>query len=306
MTCHAQRLKPLAIALGLGVSALLISVSPRAALAQSSANAENAAQAEVVSYARQAPDLHRMLVSMGVYDVLSIMSVENLRGANEVEEQLFPGMGGAGWHSVAAELNSPDRLIYLFEQAFDETALSTEDIATTQAFIDSESGTRLIEGELAARRNFLEEGAVAAARDALVAAATAHDPRLLLLERLSDATGLIDRNVDSALSLRFALFRGLIAGGAFDNEVSDGIMLSEVYSSESELRYAAAEWLFAFQLEAYSNATDEDLEAYIAFKEHPAGRALNAALFAAFDDMLIDLSYDLGYAAADFMGGEDI
>jgi hypothetical protein len=52
--------------------------------------------------------------------------------------------------------------------------------------------------------------------------------------------------------------------------------------------------------------SDEDLTAYIAFSASPAGQQLNAALFAAFDDVFTPISKALGLAVAKQMQGQDI
>jgi hypothetical protein len=70
--------------------------------------------------------------------------------------------------------------------------------------------------------------------------------------------------------------------------------LSEVWGQEPELRRDTIEWLYSFQLSAYSGLSDADIEAYTAFSETEAGAALNAALFAAFDTVFNQLSFRAG------------
>lgn len=262
-------------------------------------------QTTSVSLAREAPDLYRMLASMGMYEIIALMGTENTRGGADLEEQLFPGAGGPAWQAIVSGLNAEARMVALFEEAFDRDALSAEHIATVQAFLDSDTGRRLIAGEIAARRMFLEETAVDAATEAFMVAVRAEDPRLEILHRLNETNGLIERNVSGALNLRIAFYRGLIDGGAFENTVPEGLMLSEVWAREPEVRQSTVEWLYSFQLAAYAAASDADLEAYLALSASDAGQAVNAALFAAFDEMLSSLSYDLGVAAAGFIAGED-
>lgn len=255
--------------------------------------------------AEEAPALHRMLESMGVYEVIALMSTENTRGSADIEAQLFPEAGGAAWAAMATRLNAADRMVALFEQALDRAALSDAQIAQTQAFLDSGAGQGIIAGELGARRMFLDDAAVDAAKEALRVAVADNDPRLEILRRFSDVNGLVDRNVTGALNLRFAFYRALIEGGAFEGDMPEGLMLSEVWAQEPEVRQQTVEWLFSFQLTAYADVSDADMEAYIAFSDTPTGRAVNGALFAAFDEMLATMSYDLGAAAAIFVAGED-
>lgn len=262
-------------------------------------------QAASVTLAREAPALYRMLDGMGMYEIIALMGTENTRGGADLEEQLFPGAGGAAWQATVAGLHAAPRMVALFEEAFDREALTPAQIATVQAFVDSDVGQRVIAGEIAARRLFLDETAVDAATDVFLEAVAVNDPRLELLQRFNEINGLVDRNVSGALNLRIAFYRGLIDGGAFDNEVPESLMLAEVWAQEPEVRRLTVEWLFSYQLLAYAEASDADLEAYMALSDTPAGRAVNAALFAAFDEMLAALSYDLGIAAAGFIAGED-
>lgn len=256
--------------------------------------------------AEEAPDLHRMLDSMGMYEIIRLMSIENTRGASDLEEQLFPGAGGPAWYAAVAGLHDVDRMIGLFEAAFNRDALTAQQIAAFHAFVTSDAGVRVVEGELAAREVFLDQSEVEAANEVFRAAIEAADPRLDILHRFNEVNGLIERNVSGALNLRFAFYRGLIDGGAFESDVPESVMLAEVWAQEPDVRHLTVEWLFSYQLTAYAGASDADMEAYVAMSESDAGRAVNAALFAAFDEMLASLSYDMGLAAAGFVAGEDI
>lgn len=269
------------------------------------AHAQEVQEAQSVILANDTPELYRMLESMGIYQIIALIGTEGVRGAADVEDQLFPGAGGAAWRATAMGLHNSDRLVGLFEEAFNQDAITPEQIATIQTFVESDLGRRLVEGEIAARRLFLDENAVNAATNALLAAVQADDPRLDLLQRFNDTNGLIDRNVSGALNLRFSFYRGLIDGGAFENDVPEDLMLAEVWGQEPDVRQATVEWLFAFQMVAYADVSDSDLEAYIEMMGSSEGRAVNAALFSSFDAMLAQLSYDLGYAAAGFIAGED-
>jgi hypothetical protein len=88
-------------------------------------------------------------------------------------------------------------------------------------------------------------------------------------------------------------------------EIPEELMLTEVWGQEPEVRRDTIEWLYSFQLSAYSGLSDADIEAYTAFSATEAGIALNAALFSAFDTVFNQLSYELGTAAAGFIAGED-
>jgi hypothetical protein len=57
---------------------------------------------------------------------------------------------------------------------------------------------------------------------------------------------------------------------------------------------------------AYQPLSDEELDTYIAMARTDEGRALNRALFAAFDEVFTDISATLGLAASRFIVGQDI
>ncbi len=263
------------------------------------------ASAQDTPFETHRPDLHRMLSAIGMYDILTIMGTEGINMAPEIEAQLFPGLGGTPWQERVEQLHTPAEMTSLFEGAFDQNTLSEQHITEVTTFAQTPAGLRIITGEVAARQTFLDQTEVEAAIETFFAAVEAGDPRLEILTRFNQINGLVERNVLGALNLRLAFFNGLIDGGAFDNEMSEEMMLAEVWSQEAEVRRTTVEWLFAFQLLAYAQVTNAELESYVALSETEAGRAVNAALFAAFDQMLADLSYDTGAAAAIFIVGED-
>lgn len=256
--------------------------------------------------ATQDPNLHRMLSAMGMYDILEIMSTESINSASDLEERMFPNAGGAAWAQIANALYAPERMTALFEAAFPQDALTPEQQDTLTQFALTDAGARIIAGEIAARRTFLDASAIDTAIDAFIAAVEANDPRLEILAQLNATNGLVERNVMGALNLRLVFYTGLMDGGAFDRAIPESAMLADVWAQEPEVRRTTVEWLYAFQLLAYGDVTNAELEGYVALSETPAGRAVNAALFAAFDAMLAELSYDIGAAAATFIGGDDI
>jgi hypothetical protein len=178
-------------------------------------------------------------------------------------------------------------------------------VADLTAFYDSDLGRRIAEGEIAARQAFLEPGVEEAARErARLEAAEASD-RIALLSEFIAVNDLVERNVSGALNSNFAFYRGLADGGAFETDIPEDLMLTEVWGQEAEIRSDTTEWLYAYQMLAYDDLSDAEMGRYIAMSETRAGQALNAALFQAFDVLFERISYDLGQAAATFIAGED-
>jgi hypothetical protein len=112
--------------------------------------------------------------------------------------------------------------------------------------------------------------------------------------------------VASALNTNFAYVRGLQEGGALDPSVTESDVLADVWSQEPEIRAEATEWLYSFLLMAYGPASDEDIEALIAFSETEPGQAVNRAVFQAFDGLFEDISRELGQASAREMVTEEL
>jgi hypothetical protein len=282
---------PLVLAVAIG--------APGAALAQS---AETPSQAPL---AERAPAIDEMLETLGLYDILDIMAAEGVEGAMNLEADMFPGMGGAPWALEANRIHGPDRIARLFGAAFPDGQMSADDVARVTAFFRAEPGRSIAAAEVAGRAAFLDPAAEDLAKEAFRDAVSDDDPRVDLLTEFIEANDLIERNVSGALNSNFAFYRGLSDGGAFEVEIHEELMLAEVWGQEGEIRRDTVEWLYAFQLAAYSGLPDADIEAYIAFSQTEAGIALNAALFQAFDEVFETLSYELGVAAARFIAGED-
>lgn len=275
------------------------------ALVPDRSTAQSVAQTFSAPLVERAPNVADMLEALRIYEILGIMSTEGVEAALALEADMFPDAGGAAWALEANRIQGPDRMIAMFEEAFPLDTMSDADVAQVTAFFTAEPGVSIAAAEVAGRRAFLEPGVEELANEAFREAISSEDPRIDVLTTFIEANDLVERNVSGALNSNFAFYRGLSDGGAFEVEIPEELMLAEVWGQEPELRRDTIEWLYSFQLSAYSSLNDADIEAYTALSETPAGAALNAALFEAFDVVFNQLSYDLGAAAAGFIAGED-
>ncbi|NNE89816.1 MAG: hypothetical protein HKN27_17245, partial [Silicimonas sp.] len=123
-------------------------------------------------------------------------------------------------------------------------------------------------------------------------------------EAFVEANNLIDLNVSGALNANLSFYNGLAAGGGFDLPQDE--ILADVWESADAIREDTNEWIFGYLTLAYDPISDAALADYIALSETPSGKAMNRALFAAFDDLFRGISYDLGKAASRFTQGDDI
>jgi hypothetical protein len=96
------------------------------------------------------------------------------------------------------------------------------------------------------------------------------------------------------------------AEGGFESDLTEDQMLQNVWSQEPAIRDETETWLYPYLALAYQPLSDDDMQAYLAFSKLPEGKAINAAVFAAFNVLFSDISGQLGQAAAKQMHGEDI
>jgi len=238
----------------------------------------------------------RLLSLTRLPEILEIMKEEGLGHAEALETEMFPGNGGPAWAARVSRIYDADRAAEEMRAALAEgiAGADPDALAPVEAFFASDLGQKIAAGEVAARSAFPEE-----------AVASLPDSRRELLDRFITANDLVEANVVGGLNSDFAFYRGLDAGGAFQGEMSEGEMLSEVWAREPEIRANTTEWLYAYLGLAYSDLSDEEFARYVELSETPAGQVFNAALFEGYDDLFVRISYELGLAAAFFLNVED-
>lgn len=237
--------------------------------------------------------------------LMAIMAEEGLAYAGDLEAEMFSGRGGVAWQALVESIYEAKRLETVMLEVLDEE-LTSADLETLMAFYTGDLGQRVTDLEVTARRALLdpmvEEGSIAIYEDM----ALESHPRLALIEDFVRVNDLIERNVAGGLNSNLAFYRGLNEGGAFEYGMSESDMLADVWAQEGDVRDETAQWLYPYLTMAYEPLNDSDLQAYIDMSASEAGIRLNAALFAAFDVMFRQVSYDLGFGAAQFIKAQDI
>ncbi|MCA3442298.1 MAG: DUF2059 domain-containing protein [Rhodobacter sp.] len=249
-----------------------------------------------------------LLTTLRIPEMIAVMQDEGIAYGDELEEQLFPGAGGARWDQAVARVYDEPALLERFQSAFAANlAADPQAVDRIVGFFGTDRGQQILSLEIEARRALLDEAVEEAAAVAVDDMRARDDPRLALLERFATANDLIEQNVSSALNANFAFYQGMSDGGAFDDaQMTEAEMLADVWSQEPDIRAETEGWLYPFLALAYEPLSDADIEAYLAFSESQAGQAMNAALFAAFDKVFSDISRDLGRAVAEMLSGRDI
>ncbi|MGR3463940.1 DUF2059 domain-containing protein [Limimaricola sp.] len=250
------------------------------------------------------PKVDRLVEALALDEVVAVMREEGLAYGADLGAELFPD-GATGWGEEVARIYDAQAMREALARGL-EAGLVRDEIEPLLEFFEEGPGARFARLEASARRAMLAPGVE---DEALQMAATAmHDEteRFALVDGFVEANDLIETNVAGALNANLAFSQGLLEGGAFGGAVSEAEILGDVWAQEPQIRRDTTEWLYAFLFLAYGPAPAGDLEAYTAFSKQPAGRALNRALFDAYDAMLTDISRQLGLSAARLMAGQEI
>jgi hypothetical protein len=239
-------------------------------------------------------------------DLFAVLRDEGLAYGATLETDMFPGGGGARWREGVSAIYDADTLTDRFVAVLQQELANHPDAtAEATAFFASDLGRRVVELEIAARRAFLDEATEEAARVAAEDRQEDRDPKVPLLDRFIAASDLIEMNVAGGLSANLAFMTGMLDSGAYPGLPAED-MLADIWGQEAEVRASTTTWLYSFLGLAYQPLTEAELLEYVEFYESEAGQRFNAALFAAYDQVFRQVSYDLGRAAGVAMLGQDI
>jgi Uncharacterized protein conserved in bacteria (DUF2059) len=242
------------------------------------------------------------------FDALfAVLREEGMAHGDTMEADMFPSGGGAEWRSAVSDIYELSVLRGRFDAALHKALGSdAEAMAEIVAFFDTDLGQRIVGLEIEARRAFTVEATEEAARVAADRAAAAREPKVALIRRMIEASDLLEMNVAASMSGNLAFMTGMAATGAYGSDIPQDQMLSDIWAQEEQTRADTSTWLYAYLGLAYDPLDEAELETYVAFWESSAGKRLNAALFAAFDQVFRGVSHDLGRAAGQAMQGRDI
>lgn len=254
----------------------------------------------------QEPDrIEPLYQALGLPELVGIMREEGIGYGADLETDMFPGQGRAAWAAMVSGIYDTGRMEAAVREGL-AAELSDLEIAPILDFFQSEAGERIVALEISARRALLEDEVEETARLGWMELEAEGGPRWSLISEFAEVNDLVESNVAGALTSNYAFYIGLIDGRAFDFELTEEEVLSDVWSQEQEIRESTIDWVYSFTSLAYQPLSDEEMRAYVDFAASPAGQALNAALFSAFNEMFRAISRDLGLGAARFLSGQDI
>ena len=248
----------------------------------------------------------QLVTTLHLPEIIAVMEAEGRDYGHQLRDEMFPDQGGPNWDAQVARIYDADRLLAVISARLGaELATSPATLAAAQDYFASVTGQKILALEVEARRALLDDATETAAQEALADMEAKAAPRLEALRRFAKANDLIEMNVMGAMNANLGFYRGMAEGGALAG-LSEQDMLAEVWGQEAQARDDAEAWLWPYLALAYQPLSDEELQSYQRFSETPEGRALNAALFAAFDAAFVQISRDLGRATARMVQGEDI
>lgn len=253
------------------------------------------------------PDVAPLTKALNVDALITVMRDEGLANAGKMADDLFAGQGGDAWRAVVAQIYAPAKLRHTFDTALQKSLQDKPETASAIiAFFGAGLGQRIVTLEIDARRALLDEAVARQAGRAFDKLTADKSHRAAQIERFVRVNDLVEMNVMGAMNANLAFYRGMSAAGGFARPMTEDEMVAEVWGQEATVRQDSAEWLYQFLTLAYQPLSDAEFDQYIAYSETPAGQQANVVLFAAFDAVFMQVSKELGQAAARLRAGQDI
>ena len=254
----------------------------------------------------ETPDkIERLIRVLGVPEIIDVMREEGIRYGEQIGTAMFPARADGEWRNLVDRIHDADWMLETVRTGMAE-ALEGEDPEPIIEFFESPLGQEIVALEISARRALLDPVVEEANKAHLEEMRARNDPRLDLIRRFIETNELVEFNVAGTMNSDYAFYLGLNDGGAYDEPITEDEILSEIWSGEEEVRKDTEDWMYAYLTMAYSPLTGAQLSDYIEFSATPAGRQLNAALFAGFDDMFAKITYRLGRAAGVILSSDNL
>lgn len=241
-----------------------------------------------------------------VFDMETVLGILREEGVASGQSMTEDGSISASpaWTARLSAIYREDKAWDAFKRGM-ESIKDAESSTEALEFFEGELGARIVRIELEARRALSADGADEAAA-AKVEEVREDDPALYLMyQEFISVNDLVDSNVAGALNSNLAFYRGMATNENYAEGLTENFILNTVWEQEPEIRKEMEEWTINFSALAYSSLSKAELQTYIDVSKTPAGQRMNAVLFAGFDAMFEEQSYELGRASAEFMLGED-
>jgi len=248
---------------------------------------------------------HELWSLLKLDEMIEIMREEGINIAISSDQDLLGRAGGQQWADRVAAIYNVGQLKPAVEQALTQS-LDPTHLARLRDFYSRADIQNVVVLELSTREAFLDPEIEERARSAWLSQ-TALAPHEEAISRFIEMNDLIERNVMGALNSNYAFFSAMSeANSDVSTRLTDQDILSEVWAQEEIIRQDTSEWLFAYLSMAYKPLDAQVLQDYIDFSDTAPGRALNTALFEAFDQMYLGLSRELGKAVGELGAQQEL
>lgn len=251
------------------------------------------AMASDQSQRTDAQQFEELWTLLGMPEMVSILHDEGLSMALASDMDLLGHEGGPRWEGALQAIYDEQTLQGELHAQF-EQQLAPDLVSALCTFYENAEMQDIIQHEIAARRAFLDLEFEQLARERWLQGDMS-DNLDDTIRHYVDLNDLIELNVMGALNSNYAFLNTLNQSlPDVMGQMSEQDILTHVWSQEADIRTDTTEWIFAYLHTAYAPIDHTALERYVAFSETPEGKALNHALFAAFDAVYLRLSADLG------------
>lgn len=248
-----------------------------------------------------------LVAALKMPELFQVLSEEGQVYGKTLEDQMFPGEGGARWGQIVGVIHEAERLKTQSVARMGKELEGKEALVSQMtAFFTSPEGVRVIDSEVAARKALVDENLREIAEAAYADLETTDSQRVEQYERLIKANDLIEQNVAGAMNSNLAFLRGMSAAGGIDGNIPEAELMADLWAQEPQIRAETEGWMSAYSTLAYGRLSLQEVESYVAFSASEAGQALNHALFAAFNETFDATSFEMGMAVVRFAEGQDI
>lgn len=242
---------------------------------------------------------------IGMPQIIEVMSKEGLGYTDGLARDFFAGGRPAAWDEAIDKIYGPEALGAAMRSEF-LRAVGDETFPEVVDFYSSDVGQKIISLEVSARTAMLEDDLTEALEADVRANPERNDIVFNQVEAFIEGNDLINENTIGGMNANIEFYRGLVSirDGAF--AFTEDQILEEVWSQEAEIRENTTTWLYAYYLFAHAPLSEAERDQIIEISQSAEGRALNAALFEAFDEVFKDISFALGATIAELSLSQDL
>ncbi|MEO1502302.1 MAG: DUF2059 domain-containing protein [Pseudomonadota bacterium] len=247
--------------------------------------------------------MQELTEALRIGDMVEILRQEGFTHSQQLAADLIPGRANASWSKQITTIYDTGWMEKVVSQTFAEEMRDAA-LAPLIAFFTSDTGREVVELELKAREELLDEKKEQLAGQLYRRAKRNNSWIYEQITELIEDSDLVEFNVAGSLNSNMMFYRGMADGGAFT--LSEEEMLADVWSQEEQIRADSEDWLGPYLMLAYQKLDREELSAYAGLYRTEPGQKFNTAIFTAYNTLYDQISYALGRAIARQLKSEEL